>query len=360
VAARLGKGREVNARAQIRLLPDGRRLHMHDGPIDLIVEAFGASREIEAAYRAAGARFVTVLDELCTELQLLRQPVREDGRFPTGLIARRMFEAVRPYASRTFITPMAAVAGAVAEELLWAMTSAATLSRAYVNDGGDIAIHLESGEKFVVGMVERPDRPSLFGTTVIESSNPIRGIATSGWRGRSFSLGIADAVTVLATTAAQADAAATIIANAVDLPGNAKIGRVPARELAPDSDLGDLAVTQSVGELTRREIGDALATGVRMAQSLRKSGLIHAAALRLQGETRLLLPTHDDCDIGVERRLDFDRSAADSAAVRRATRPPRRGQGALPPQQAKNGLAGGDWRQVARATLLETRACLRC
>ena len=27
--------------------------------------------------------------------------------------------------------------------------------------------------------------------------DPVRGIATSGWRGRSFSLGIADAVTVL-------------------------------------------------------------------------------------------------------------------------------------------------------------------
>ena len=329
----------MNARAQIRLLPDGCRLHMHDGPIDLIVEAFGAPREIEIAYRAARARFVTVLDELCAELQLLRQPVREDSPLPNGRIAQRMVEAVRPYASRTFITPMAAVAGGVAEEILWAMTSAATLSRAYVNDGGDIAIHLASGEKFVVGMVERPDRPSLSGTTVIESSNPIRGIATSGWRGRSFSLGIADAVTVLAATAAQADAAATIIANAVDLPGNAKIGRVPARELAPDSDLGDRAVTQSVGELTSVEIDDALAAGVRVAESLRESGLIQAAALRLQGETQLLLPTHDYCDIGVERRLDLDRSAADSAAVR-ATRPPRRGRGALPPQQAKNGLAG--------------------
>ena len=51
----------------------------------------------------------------------------------------------------------------------------------------------------------------------------MRGIATSGWRGRSFSLGIADAVTVLAATAAEADAAATVIANAVDLPGHPAI-----------------------------------------------------------------------------------------------------------------------------------------
>ena len=46
----------MNSRAQIRLLPDGRRLHLQDGPIDLIVEAFGAPGEVENAYRAACAR----------------------------------------------------------------------------------------------------------------------------------------------------------------------------------------------------------------------------------------------------------------------------------------------------------------
>jgi len=277
-------------RAQIRMLPDGRRLHMQDGPIDVIVEALGAVSEIEIAYRAAAGRFVGVLDELCGELGFLRRPACENGDLPSGAIARRMLAAVTPYASRTFITPMAAVAGAVAEEILEVMTSAATLSRAYVNDGGDISLHLAPGEKFVVGMVERPDRASLFGTTTIDFAQPIRGIATSGWRGRSFSLGIADAVTVLADTAAMADAAATVIANAVDLPGHPRVGRVRACELAPDSDLGERMVTQSVGELTRGEIGDALEAGIRLAELLRGSGLIRAAAVNLQGETRAVIP----------------------------------------------------------------------
>jgi ApbE superfamily uncharacterized protein (UPF0280 family) len=278
----------MNSRAQIRMLADGRRLHMHDGPIDLVLEAFGTASEVEAAYRAAAARFVTVLDELCSELTFLRQPADADGPLPAGPIARRMLAAVRPYASRTFITPMAAVAGAVAEEILEAMTTAAELSRAYVNDGGDIALHLSPGEKFVVGMVERPDHPSLFGTTTIDASQPVRGIATSGWRGRSFSLGIADAVTVLSDTAAMADAAATIIANAVDLPGHPNIKRVPACDLAPDSDLGERLVTQLVGELSPDEIHDALSAGVRVAESLRVANLIHAAALNLRGETRVV------------------------------------------------------------------------
>ena len=278
----------MNSRAQIRMLADGRRLHMHDGPIDLVLEAFGDAREIEAAYRAAATRFVTVLDELCNELAFLRQPTHSDGPLPAGPIARRMAVAVTPYSSKAFITPMAAVAGAVAEEILEAMATGAELSRAYVNDGGDIALHLSPGEKFVVGMVERPDHPSLFGTTTIDASQPVRGIATSGWRGRSFSLGIADAVTVLSDTAAMADAAATIIANAVDLPGHPNIKRVPACDLAPDSDLGDRLVTQLVGELSPDEIHDALSAGVRVAESLRVANLIRAAALNLRGETRVV------------------------------------------------------------------------
>ena len=174
------------------------------------------------------------------------------------------------------------------------MTSAANLSRAYVNDGGDIALHLEPGEHFVVGMVDRPDRPSLFGAATLDSTQPVRGIATSGWRGRSFSLGIADAVTVLADRAAQADAAATVIANAVDLPGHPNVVRAPARSLAPDSDLGDRLVTQAVGELAPHEVDCALDAGAAVAQSLLAQGLIRSAALRLQGETRIVDLAPDD------------------------------------------------------------------
>ncbi|HEV2400386.1 MAG TPA: UPF0280 family protein [Candidatus Sulfotelmatobacter sp.] len=278
----------MTPRAQIRMLRDERRLHLHDGPIDLIVEAFGEIAQIDAAYNAACARFISVLDELCSELTFLRQQSCPETEWPQGSVARRMTAAVLPYASEYFITPMAAVAGAVAEEILAAMASAAHLPRAYVNDGGDIALDLSEREKFVIGMVERPDRPSLFGTLTITAEDPIRGIATSGWRGRSLSLGIANAVTVLADRAAAADAAATIIANAVDLPEHPAIVRVPACELSPDSDLGSRLVTQAVGPLGVAEIDRALGSGVHTAERLLKLGLIRAAALNLCGETRLL------------------------------------------------------------------------
>jgi ApbE superfamily uncharacterized protein (UPF0280 family) len=278
----------MNERAQIRMLADGRRLHLHDGPIDLIVEAFGSPHQVEAAYRAASVRFLAVLDELCGELAYLRTACSAEAPWPRGAVARRMVAAVMPYAAEYFVTPMAAVAGAVAEEILASMTAAAELSSAYVNDGGDIALHLGAGEKLVIGMVERPDRPSLLGTTTVHAHDPVRGIATSGWRGRSFSLGIADSVTVLADRAAAADAAATIIANAVDLPGHSAIVRVPACELAPDSDLRNQPVTQAVGELTVEDVDQALEAGARSAQRLLRMGLIRSSALSLHGETRVV------------------------------------------------------------------------
>ena len=199
-----------------------------------------------------------------------------------------MHAAVAPFASDHFITPMAAVAGSVAEEILGAMLDAARLDRAYVNNGGDIALHLTDGEQFTVGLMDRPDRHGLMRTIDIEADDPARGIATSGRHGRSFSLGIADAVTVLAKTASQADAAATIIANAVDLPGHPAIVRCPANELQPDSDLGARLVTRDVGALRESEIDDALRAGVSRAQQLLAAGLIEGAALRLLGETAVV------------------------------------------------------------------------
>ena len=282
-------------RAQVNMLSDGRRLHLQDGPIDLIVEAFGRHDQIATAYDAAISRFRTILDELCSELSLLRTPAGPHMRMPNGTTAKRMAMAVAQYSERTFITPMAAVAGAVAEEILEAMTSAAQVSKAYVNDGGDIALYLTSGEQFVIGMIDRPDRPSLFGTTTLCAIDPVRGLATSGWRGRSFSLGIADAVTVLAKSAALADAAATIIANAVDLPRNPNIYRVPARSIDPDSDLGDMLVTRSVAGLSPEDIRCALANGTVVAEQLRSKKLIDSAALHLQGVTQTVTTRGISC-----------------------------------------------------------------
>jgi uncharacterized protein len=293
---------------QIGLLADGRRLHLQDGPIDLIVEAHGKAAEVRGAYDAAARRFAGLLDELCSELPMLRQAADPAQCQLRGTIARRMHAAVAPFAADHFITPMAAVAGAVAEEILGAMTAAANLARAYVNNGGDIALHLADGEQFTVGLTDRPDTQGVMRTMIVDADDPSRGVATSGRHGRSFSLGIADAVTVLARTASQADAAATIIANAVDLPGHPAIIRCPAQDLQPDSDLGARLVTRDVGELPGSEIEDALDNGAACARKLLVAGLIDGAVLRLHGETVTVAARI----IGIGSRMPVHRSAVES------------------------------------------------
>lgn len=276
---------------QIALLSDGRRLHLQDGPIDLIVEARGRADEVRAAYEAAARRFTGLLDELCAELPELRAAAAGQTLLK-GVVARRMYAAVAPYAADCFITPMAAVAGGVAEEILGVMLGAATLGQAYANNGGDIALHLGEGEHFSIGLMDRPDRDGVMRTMKVDADDPVRGIATSGRHGRSFSLGVADAVTVLALTASQADAAATVIANAVDLPGHPAIIRQPANELQPDSDLGARLVTRDVGRLSQTEIAVALKSGAECARQLFDRGLIEGAVLQLCGDM-LVIGTKD-------------------------------------------------------------------
>ncbi|CAN5703266.1 thiamine biosynthesis protein ApbE [soil metagenome] len=268
-------------------LPDG-RLHLQHGPIDLIVEAFGACDEVECAYQQAIDRFGDILPTLVRELPILRRRVDDAYPLLQGPVARRMAEAVWPHRA-VFITPMAAVAGAVADEMLEAMLTGRMLDKAYVNNGGDIAIHLAPGHSLRAGIFAQ----ALDGAVTLTHDRPVRGIATSGRGGRSFSLGIADSVTVLAATAAAADAAATLIANAVNID-HPSIERRPARDLDPDSDLLDLQVTVAVGALPPAAIDEALDRGFAEARRLRLCGLIDSAALSLQGCWRIETLCHPE------------------------------------------------------------------
>jgi ApbE superfamily uncharacterized protein (UPF0280 family) len=179
------------------------------------------------------------------------------------------------------------VAGAVADEVLAAMLAGRRLDRAYVNNGGDIAVHLAAGARLDVGLVADLEHPWLAGSMTLESAQPARGVATSGWRGRSFSLGIADAATVLARDAAAADAAATLVGNAVDVDHPA-IARSPACEIDEASDLGPRLVTRRVDPLPPALVAEALRRGAAAAETMRRSGSIDGAVLVLQGGIRVV------------------------------------------------------------------------
>jgi ApbE superfamily uncharacterized protein (UPF0280 family) len=273
---------------------DGGRWHFNHGPIDIVAEAHGDPYAVAAAHDAAWARFGHVLDELVRELPLLRLPVVDKMR-PRGVVGQRMWDACAAF-SPMFITPMAAVAGSVAQELI-AFYDRPGIERAWINNGGDIALHLAPGHSARVGVfadIARFDwRDNGILTTdgqfELHADEPVRGVATSGWRGRSFSLGIADSVTVLAATAAQADAAATVIANAVDVD-DALVQRKPASQCKDDSDLGDTLVTVDVPPLAPSQVRSALDTGAICAKVLQKGGLVWAVLLVCQGQFRLVEP----------------------------------------------------------------------
>ena len=279
---------------------DKSRWHFQHGPIDLILavegEAVGGRFDArEQAIAACWDRFQGVLPGLVAELAQLRRPAHERPAVQDPVSAR-MVQACAPFAAERFITPMAAVAGAVADELIETFKRVG-ITRAFINNGGDIALHLTAGEQYRVGIWSnlarshssddsRRDVDSRF---VVSADMPVRGVATSGWRGRSFSLGIADSVTVLANTAAAADAAATMIANAVDCDF-AGIVRVPAEQLKDDTDLGSLPVTVEVPPLPPEAIATALECGRTEAEYWRERGVIYAAALFLQGQVEVVLP----------------------------------------------------------------------
>lgn len=292
-----------------RRFADG-RWHFQHGPIDCIVLAEGEAGAVAAGVERAWARFRGVLDELVGELPLLRADLGSSQGAqvaPQGAIARRMVAACRAHASGgRFITAMAAVAGSVAEELIAAFAEP-RIARACVNNGGDIALHLSGDAAFDVGLVADPARGlaglPLDGRFAIDAHSRVRGIATSGWRGRSFSLGIADSVTVLAASASMADAAATMIANAVDAD-DARIVRRPACEIRDDSDLGDRLVTCAVPPLPAAAIAAALGAGTVVARTEIARGRIIAAVLSLQGRFAVVEGESDAPAAPARRRLE--------------------------------------------------------
>ncbi len=274
------------------LSSDGLTLHLQHGPTDLIITADGSSTARTACFARARAALDGVIEGLVGELAQLRQPAASRPRV-RGAVARLMVEATANFEG-SFVTPMASVAGAIADHVL-AASWIQGLERLTVNNGGDIAFELGEGATTTIGVVTSLLERRVIGSIVIHAASPVRGVATSGWRGRSFSLGIADAVTVLARNAALADAAASVIASAVDLPGHPGITRVPARELDESSDLGDRLVTRDVGPLGSQERRQALEPGIALAEDLLHRGVIAGAHLVI-GDTHVSLRHESDSD----------------------------------------------------------------
>jgi len=248
------------------------RLFLNHGPIDIVLEAFGKDKPL--AYEKAKKYFSTLLNELVLDMDLLKKEVVPHRHF-NNKISQSMQNATEKFYP-DFITPMAAVAGSVADNILNILVKDTKLEKAYVNNGGDVSFYLTENQTVKSSLASIPNI-----IAEIDYKDKSRGIATSGWRGRSFSLGIADSVTVLADNAAMADAAATMIANSVNIKNHPSIIKKPAEEIYEDSDLKNLMVTVEVGDLKQSEIEDALRNGNEVGKTYLENGLINSALIEL-------------------------------------------------------------------------------
>lgn len=265
------------------------RIVMRHGPIDLLVKIDADDPNVlGAALRFLNEPFGEVLPSLCEELPMLRTNVERITYPPKGTIAGKMYESAASFSRFDTVTPMIAVAGSVADYVCGLIDDHFETRRIIVNNGGDIAFRLDQDQTMAVGICDDITAPDISTTVTLGWLDSVGGMATSGWRGRSFSLGIADAVTVLAKTASQADTAATLVANAVDLPGSPKVVRQSASELSPDSDLEERKVTVDVGTLSQPEIDQALSNGTETAERMKAAGQIHSAYLSLRGHRRVV------------------------------------------------------------------------
>ena len=248
------------------------KLFLRHGPINIVLEAIGIDKDL--AYQNVKGYFETLLEQLVLDMDLLKKEVVFNRKF-NNKISQSMQDATEKY-SPTFITPMAAVAGSIADNILRVLINDTNLEKAYVNNGGDVSFYLNKNQIMKSSLAAIPNM-----IAEIKYKDKSRGIATSGWRGKSFSRGIADSVTVLADNAAMADAAATMIGNAVDIYNHPKIKKQPANEMYEDSDLKNLLITVEVGLLTKVEIKEALKNGYQTALQYINKDLINTALIQL-------------------------------------------------------------------------------
>jgi hypothetical protein len=209
-------------------------------------------------------------------------PAGEDS--PRDTLTHWMIRSVSAVGDAS-LTPMAAVAGAIADAVADFLAERG-MTKVIINNGGDIAIRLRDTEPVRVGIRPEIDRQEGTHILSLDGEESAWGVATSGLGGRSLSRGVASAVTVIARKAALADAAATAIANASFIRDPCVVQR-PAREIDPETDIPELPVTIRVGPLNRAKKARALSGAMEKANRLIQGGLVHGAMITVQGETAM-------------------------------------------------------------------------
>jgi len=256
------------------------KLMVDYGPISMVIEAYRNGKPLDEAIRAGGQIAVLKLQELTGVLEIAKTPVsllESQKDYPPVLL--RMIEAVKA-TGEPDATPMAAVAGTIADEVLYTLVNYGA-TRAVVNNGGDIAIHVGAEKSVRVGVISDFSTGRVSHCLELNKQHQVGGIATSGMGGRSFTKGIASAVVVLAETAARADACATMLANAVNAD-HPEIIRTRAELIDPQTDIKGQQVTLRVGKIDDYTIDRALQSGQLKFYQYLERGLLRGVIMSVQ------------------------------------------------------------------------------
>ncbi len=276
---------QTSTQAPFSVLPDG-RLRVESGPVSLLIAARWDGKERPEELREAGVHALDLLKDLAAHRAVLTvEASRVRNRAALPPIVGTMLDAAARFPG-AFVTPLAAVAGAVADSVADFLAGRGA-EWVVVNNGGDVAVRLGPGQRAVIGLQARLGDRGPAARFTLTAEDAVGGVTTSGAGGRSFTLGIAEAVTTLAETASLADVAATLVANHVDVDSPA-VRRVPARALYSESDLGDRRVTVHVGDLTHLEVSEALDRGAIEARKMVDAGQVRGAVLSLRGQWRFV------------------------------------------------------------------------
>ncbi|OPX38920.1 MAG: hypothetical protein B1H13_10565 [Desulfobacteraceae bacterium 4484_190.3] len=263
----------------IHALDEGRIMAEY-GPMRLVISAWVGRLPQRNMCISAARKAFEYFEGVAAFKDKLARPLHANQECLQNPIAQAMVDSIREVGDSD-LTPLAAVAGTLADAVADFLFDRG-MTKVVVNNGGDIAVRLIGDEKVIAGIGNYACHGPVSNRIVLDSSISTWGIATSGLGGRSFTRGVATAVTVVARTASLADAAATAVANASFIE-DANVIQRPAQEIDPNSDIADVPVTVSVGPLSEKKKELAVSRALKRARSLADRKVILGAVVEVQG-----------------------------------------------------------------------------
>lgn len=268
-----------------RVIDQG-KVFVNYGPLQMVISTVVGGKASTKLAKKGAEEAIKVFSRVCEDQDLAKKNIlllAGDGNYSKPLML--MIKAARLTGNR-LVTPMVAVAGSIAE-LVKDKIMDLGADKVIVNNGGDIALGIRGRNSISIGVATDLRKNKIDFIKSINEKSLIRGVATSGFGGRSFTLGVASSVVVFAPAASQADACATVLANETSIDDH-RVHKVRAGDVDPSTDIPNLMVTRFIeplpGHLKEKAIGQAKI----LAQKYIQKRVIDGAVICVQGVVSMI------------------------------------------------------------------------